>query len=97
MPSNRAHSPSSLFFAPLLSDPHGRVAGRAGEARARRARPTGAPVENHLKRHAGDPEKSLAALDLNRSTRESLARTARTGRTTDRCSTDGWFPAAAPS
>jgi tRNA A-37 threonylcarbamoyl transferase component Bud32 len=30
-------------------------------------------VENHLKRHGNDPERSLAALDLNRSTRESLA------------------------
>src|SRR5262249_32719716 len=31
-------------------------------------------VENHLKRHAGDPERSLAALDVNPSTRERLAR-----------------------
>jgi WD40 repeat protein/serine/threonine protein kinase len=30
-------------------------------------------VEAHLKLHGGDPEKSLAALDLNHSTRESLA------------------------
>jgi serine/threonine-protein kinase len=30
-------------------------------------------VEAHLKIHGGDPEKSLAALDVNRSTRESLA------------------------
>ena len=30
-------------------------------------------VEAHLKIHGGDPEKSLAALELNRSTRESLA------------------------
>ena len=28
----------------------------------------------HLTEHGGDPEKSLAALDLNRSTRESLVR-----------------------
>src|SRR6516165_2223504 len=31
-------------------------------------------VDAHLRLHGGDPEKSLAALDLNRSTRESLAR-----------------------
>ena len=31
-------------------------------------------VDAHLGLHGGDPEKSLAALDLNRSTRESLAR-----------------------
>ncbi len=30
-------------------------------------------VEAHLKLHGGDPERSLAALDVNRSTRESLA------------------------
>ena len=30
-------------------------------------------VARHLKKHGDDPEKSLAALDLNRSTRESLA------------------------
>jgi hypothetical protein len=30
-------------------------------------------VETHLKIHGGDPEKSLAALELNRSTRECLA------------------------
>src|SRR5262249_16726255 len=30
-------------------------------------------ADAHLKLHGGDPEKSLAALDLNRSTRESLA------------------------
>jgi serine/threonine-protein kinase len=30
-------------------------------------------AEAHLKLHGGDPEKSLAALDLNQSTRESLA------------------------
>jgi tetratricopeptide (TPR) repeat protein/tRNA A-37 threonylcarbamoyl transferase component Bud32 len=30
-------------------------------------------VERHLKLHRGDPEKSLAALELNRSTRDSLA------------------------
>jgi hypothetical protein len=30
-------------------------------------------VDAHLRLHGGDPEKSLAALDLNRSTRESLA------------------------
>ena len=30
-------------------------------------------VENHLKRHGNDPERSLAALDVQRSTRESLA------------------------
>jgi hypothetical protein len=30
-------------------------------------------VENHLKRHGNDPERSLAALELNPSTRESLA------------------------
>src|SRR3954469_11682759 len=29
-------------------------------------------ADAHLKLHAGDPEKSLAALDVNRSTRESL-------------------------
>ena len=29
-------------------------------------------VEAHLKLHGGDPERSLAALDVNRSTRESL-------------------------
>src|SRR6516165_1928120 len=31
-------------------------------------------VDAHLRLHDGDPEKSLAVLDLNRSTRESLAR-----------------------
>ena len=30
-------------------------------------------VEKHLKRHGGDPERSLAALEVGRSTRESLA------------------------
>jgi hypothetical protein len=30
-------------------------------------------VEAHLKLHGGDPERSLAALDVDRSTRESLA------------------------
>ena len=30
-------------------------------------------ADAHLKLHGGDPEKSLAALDVNRSTRESLA------------------------
>ncbi len=30
-------------------------------------------AEAHLKLHGGDPERSLAALDVNRSTRESLA------------------------
>jgi hypothetical protein len=30
-------------------------------------------ADRHLKAHGGDPERSLAALDLNRSTRESLA------------------------
>jgi hypothetical protein len=30
-------------------------------------------ADAHLKLHGGDPKKSLAALDLNRSTRESLA------------------------
>jgi tetratricopeptide (TPR) repeat protein/tRNA A-37 threonylcarbamoyl transferase component Bud32 len=30
-------------------------------------------VDAHLKLHGGDPDKSLAALDVNRSTRESLA------------------------
>ena len=30
-------------------------------------------VEAHLRLHGGDPEQSLAALDVNRSTRESLA------------------------
>ena len=31
-------------------------------------------VALNLKKHGGDPEKSLAALELGRSTRESLAR-----------------------
>ena len=31
-------------------------------------------VESHLKRHGGDPERSLAALNVERSTRKSLAR-----------------------
>jgi serine/threonine protein kinase/tetratricopeptide (TPR) repeat protein len=31
-------------------------------------------ADRHIKAHGGDPEKSLAALDVNRSTRESLAR-----------------------
>jgi len=31
-------------------------------------------VARHLKKHGGDPEKSLAAINPNRSTRESLAR-----------------------
>src|SRR5262245_45801037 len=30
-------------------------------------------VDAHLKLHGGSPERSLAALELNRSTRESLA------------------------
>jgi hypothetical protein len=30
-------------------------------------------ADAHLKLHGGDPDQSLAALDLNRSTRESLA------------------------
>jgi serine/threonine protein kinase len=30
-------------------------------------------ADRHLRAHGGDPERSLAALDLNRSTRESLA------------------------
>src|SRR3954467_9510057 len=31
-------------------------------------------VVRHLKKHGGDPEKSLATIDTGRSTRESLAR-----------------------
>ncbi len=39
----------------------------------RNAAPARPAVEKHLKRHGGDPERSLAALEVGRSTRESLA------------------------
>jgi hypothetical protein len=47
-------------------------------AEQRALRPEHRPIldalaDAHLKVHGGDPEKSLAALDLNRSTRECLA------------------------
>ena len=48
--------------------------GRGGRPRRRSARLVNGLVAQHLKKHGGSVEKSLAALDVGPSTREGLAR-----------------------
>ena len=65
-----------LAFASWTAAPEKSLAASLAEQGALRPehRPLlDALVEAHLKLHGGDPERSLAALDVNRSTRESLA------------------------
>ena len=53
--------------------PDGRHPRRAGALDLSRRALLGGLAAEHLAAHGGDPEESLAALDLDRSTRESLA------------------------